>query len=82
MRTCQANVELHVIYELCPELALFKPPALAHKDVQTWMKTTFQTELVALQVAAGSSIDLALEETRSLLQDHKVQMEKKMQMIQ
>lgn len=56
------------------------------------MKTTFQTELAALRVAAGSSIDLArlqneilrraLEETRSLLQDHKVQMEKMMQMIQ
>jgi hypothetical protein len=56
------------------------------------MKTTFRTELVALQAAAGSSVDLArlqnevlqraLEENRYLLQDQKVQIEKLMQMIQ
>lgn len=47
------------IYELCPQLALFKLPALANRDVWTWMKTTFQTELAALCTAAGSSMDLA-----------------------
>jgi hypothetical protein len=41
------------------------------------MKTTFRSELVALQAAAGSSV-----ETRSLLQDQKVQMEKLMLMFQ
>ena len=56
------------------------------------MKTTFRTELAALRAAAGSSMDLAwlqndtlqraLAENRSLLQDHKVQMEKLMQMMQ
>lgn len=47
------------IYQLCPNSALFKLPALANKDIQTWMRTTFQTELVALQAAAGCSVDLA-----------------------
>ena len=56
------------------------------------MKMMFQLELVALQAAASSSVDLAwlqneilqqvLEETWSLLQDQKVQIEKLMLMFQ
>jgi hypothetical protein len=37
------------IYQLCPKSALFKLPALANKDIQTWMRTTFQTEVVVLR---------------------------------
>jgi hypothetical protein len=56
------------------------------------MKTTFHTELAVLRAAAGSSVDLArlqneilrqaLEETRCLMQDQKVQMEKLALMMQ
>ena len=53
--TCLNSVEL----QLCPESAPFKLPAFANGDVQTWMKTTFRTELVALRAAAGSPVDLA-----------------------
>lgn len=80
------------IFELCPKSALFKLPALANQEVQTWMKTTFWTELSALQAAAGSSVYLAwiqnealwqaLEENWCLQQDQKLQMEKLIQMLQ
>ena len=80
------------IFQLCPKSALFKLPALANREVQTWMKTMFWTELSALQAAAGSSVDLAwiqnealrqaLEENRCLLQDQKIQMQKLIQMLQ
>jgi hypothetical protein len=55
------------------------------------MVTTFQTELAALQAAAGSSIDLAylqnmilqnvLKKTQSLLYSQKMQMEALMQIL-
>ncbi|KAF5336960.1 hypothetical protein D9611_002923 [Ephemerocybe angulata] len=46
------------IFKMCPESALFKLPALAHPDVQNWMRTTFQEELLMSQVQAGEPIAL------------------------
>ncbi|KAJ3527219.1 hypothetical protein NMY22_g9867 [Coprinellus aureogranulatus] len=42
------------ILKLCPGSRLFKLPALAHADVQTWMRTTFQEQLTLCQAQAGS----------------------------
>ena len=85
--TCLNSVEL----QLCPESAPFKLPAFANGDVQTWMKTTFRTELVALRAAAGSPVDLARLQSEvlqrapgenwSLLRDQ-VKVEKLMQLMQ
>lgn len=46
------------IYQLLPNSSLFKLPALAHPDVQNWMRSTFPAELTLLRAAAGSPIDL------------------------
>ena len=80
------------IFQLCPKSSLFRLPALVNPDVKTWMATTFQMELTALQAASGSSVNLArlqntilqqaLEETRSLLSSQRLQMEEMMQMLQ
>src|SRR5277367_6810373 len=65
------------IFQICPESALFRLPALANKDVQVWMKTEFPKNLSLLQAKAGNPVDLqriqdesmrlSLEEMRSLL---------------
>jgi hypothetical protein len=65
------------LYQVRPNSALFRLPALCHSDVQEWMRTTFPSELCILQANAGNPIDLAriqnealrlsLEELRSLV---------------
>ncbi|TFK72355.1 hypothetical protein BDN72DRAFT_894862 [Pluteus cervinus] len=47
------------IFQRQPKSALFRLPALAHPDVQNWMRTTFCEELLLLQAAAGSPVDLS-----------------------
>jgi hypothetical protein len=65
------------IFETCPNSPIFKHlPALANRDVQNWMSTTYQSELSALRAQEGSPIDIqrlqdqllrtALEELRAL----------------
>ncbi|KAF8816577.1 hypothetical protein BYT27DRAFT_7229903 [Phlegmacium glaucopus] len=66
-----------VIFQSCPNSALFKLPALANHDVQAWMKTDFPTNLSLLQAKAGNPVDfqriqdeamrLSLEDMRCLL---------------
>jgi hypothetical protein len=69
------------IFKICPNSAIFKQlPALADRDVQNWMATTYQSELCALQAQQGSPIDIqriqdqmirtAIEEVRALQSKH------------
>ncbi|GLB44253.1 hypothetical protein LshimejAT787_1601830 [Lyophyllum shimeji] len=65
------------LYELYPKSALFKLPAFTSPDVKNWMTTRFRTDLMMLRANAGSPVDLqriqnhtlqlALEEVRTLL---------------
>jgi hypothetical protein len=54
------------IFSLLPNSALFRLPALAHEDVQNWMRTTFRTELSILQANVGSPVDLQRIQNESL----------------
>ncbi|KAG6848797.1 hypothetical protein H0H93_013955 [Arthromyces matolae] len=47
------------IFQITPDSAIFRLPALTHPDVRVWMTTTFPAELAALNAAAGDPIDLA-----------------------
>ncbi|KAH9476570.1 hypothetical protein JR316_0010486 [Psilocybe cubensis] len=72
------------IFQEVPESALFRLPAFAHQDVQNWMKHQFPNDFSLLKASAGSRVDLqriqnqllqlALEETRSLLASQSVQL--------
>jgi hypothetical protein len=72
------------IFQICPESALFRLPALANKDVQVWMKTEFPMNLSLLQAKAGNPVDLqriqdkymrlSLEEMRSLISSQNVEL--------
>ncbi|KIM35282.1 hypothetical protein M413DRAFT_32634 [Hebeloma cylindrosporum] len=69
------------IFQFCPNSEIFKQlPALANRDIQNWMATTYRSELCALQAQEGSAIDIqrmqdrmlrtALEEVRALQAKH------------
>jgi hypothetical protein len=80
------------LYQVRPNSALFRLPALCHAGVQEWMRTTFPAELCVLQANAGSPIDLAriqnealrlsLEEVRSLLGAQYSQLKQLISMVQ
>ncbi|PPQ96770.1 hypothetical protein CVT26_006269 [Gymnopilus dilepis] len=65
------------IYQVCPESALFRLPALDNCDVKNWMKQSFPSDFTLLKAKEGSPVDLqrlqnqvlqqSLEEMRSLL---------------
>lgn len=44
--------------KICPSSRLFSLPALAHPDVQVWMKTTFQEQLTVCEAQAGNVLAL------------------------
>ncbi|KAH9474890.1 hypothetical protein JR316_0013358 [Psilocybe cubensis] len=72
------------IFQEVPDSALFRLPAFAQQDVQNWMKHQFPSDFSVLKANAGSRVDLqriqnqllqlALEETRSLLASQSVQL--------
>ncbi|KAF9062011.1 hypothetical protein BDP27DRAFT_1369177 [Rhodocollybia butyracea] len=54
------------IYQRSPDSNLFKLPALANPDVQSWMKNTFPTALSVIRANAGSPVDLQRIQNESL----------------
>jgi len=55
------------IFKICPNSVIFKQlPALADRDVQNWMATTYQSELCALQAQQGSPVDIQRMQDRML----------------
>lgn len=65
------------IFQILPGSPIFRLPALARADVQSWMKTVFPTELAVLQASAGSPVDLVRiqnEAMRQALKENRVQL--------
>src|SRR6202000_1686924 len=55
-----------VIYHTCPNSSLLHLPALKHRDVRVWMKTTAIDHLKLLKAASGDPIS-RLEAENSIL---------------
>ncbi|KAJ3767235.1 hypothetical protein FB446DRAFT_821118 [Lentinula raphanica] len=71
------------IYEIIPNSAIFRLPALCNPDVINWMKNGFPSEFAALKAQAGSPVDLtriqdrmmreALEQNRASIHDFQME---------
>ncbi|PPQ75836.1 hypothetical protein CVT26_001130 [Gymnopilus dilepis] len=80
------------IFQICPESALFRLPALDNPDVKNWMKSSFPTDFTLLKAKEGSPVDLqrlqnqvlqqSLEEMRSLLSTQTAELTKLRQTLE